>query len=87
MEKKNGVDKKKYHIIECPHCEQCIMIYQKDLKCRVFRCGIYKKNNKPIPPHSKKEKCEELVAKGLIYGCGKPFKMNKDNKPEIYGYK
>lgn len=28
-----------------------------------------------IPPHASKRTCDELVAQGLIWGCGKPFKL------------
>jgi hypothetical protein len=60
-------------IVKCPHCEDDIIIEK--LNCRIFRHGIFKKNGKQIPPHSKKEICDLLVEKDLIYGCGKPFKV------------
>ena len=30
-----------------------------------------------VPPHSSQRVCDELVAKGHIWGCGKPFKLIK----------
>ena len=74
-----------YIIINCPHCEDSLIIYKKELRCRVFRHGVYINNNKPINPHMPKNKCELLVKEKKIFGCGKPFRINKD-KAEICGY-
>ena len=65
-------------IINCPHCDQLIIILE--LNCRIFRCGIYKKNFEQINPHLNKIICDELAANNLIYGCGKPFKIDENNK-------
>lgn len=65
------------NIINCPYCEVVIIIEKKN--CGIFRCGIIKKSGKQIPPHSKKERCDKLFNEGLIWGCGKPFKINKLN--------
>ena len=65
-------------IIECPHCQQSIEILE--LNCRIFRCGIYKRNFCQIDPHMPKIFCEELVANNAIYGCGKPFKIEIINQ-------
>lgn len=56
--------------IECPHCKQSIEILE--INCKIFRCGVYKDSYKQIDPHMSKNDCERL-AKGSIYGCGKPF--------------
>lgn len=29
-----------------------------------------------ISPHAPKAECDRLVAAGLIYGCGKPFRFD-----------
>ena len=71
-------------IITCPHCGQYIEILE--LNCRIFRCGIYKKNGKQIDPHLNKIACKELKKKNLIYGCGKPFKILEDNTVTICDY-
>lgn len=73
-------------VIECPHCKDSIIIYKKEFNCRIFRHGSYKKDGKQIDPHSPKEICNKLVENNQIYGCGKPFQLNGDNKPEICGY-
>jgi len=69
-----------YHIkrlamlyIQCPHCAQMFEVLE--LNCRIFRCGVYKKNNEQIPPHMPKEQCEQLAREDAIFGCGKPFEL------------
>ena len=71
-------------IITCPNCNICIEIVQ--FNCRIFRCGIYKDTFTQIPPHLPKNECDELFQNGLIYGCGKPFKMLEDNTPAMCDY-
>ena len=67
-------------IINCPNCNICIEIIQ--LNCKIFRCGIYKDTFTQIPPHLPKDECDRLYVKGLIYGCGKPFKIvDESNAP------
>lgn len=61
-------------IIECPHCQLFVEIVE--LNCRIFRHGVYKSTGKQINPHAAKSECDKLVAKNLIYGCGKPFKVD-----------
>lgn len=72
-------------VFECPHCKVIILVYSRELNCRIFRCGIYKSNGEQIPPHSDKKTCDDLFAQDLIYGCGKPF-IIKDNKAEMCDY-
>ena len=64
-----------YIILNCPHCKEPVVVYIKELNCHIFRHGIYKKTLKQIDPHMKKEKCDYLFNKKLIYGCGKPFRL------------
>ena len=71
-------------IINCPHCDQMIEILE--LRCRVFRCGIYKKTGEQINPHASKETCDEIKRCDLIYGCGKPFFINMIDKVEKCSY-
>jgi len=66
-------------IIECPHCNIAILV--EALNCRIFRCGILKSNGKQIDPHLNKPECERLYNNGLIYGCGKPFRVENDGNP------
>ena len=71
-------------IINCPHCNQLIIIAE--LNCKIFRCGIYKNNFEQIDPHLNKIKCDELKNNDLIYGCGKPFQIDENNKVIICEY-
>jgi hypothetical protein len=60
-------------IIQCPHCQQAFEILE--INCRIFRCGVYKKNYEQIPPHLPKQQCDELAKNEAIIGCGKPFEL------------
>lgn len=63
------------YIFECPHCKGIVQVYPDDIRCTIFRHGIYK-DGTPLPPHSSKELCDEVVRLDKIYGCGKPFIFN-----------
>ena len=75
--------KKKYILIECPHCELYIQIFIHEFNCKIFRHGTFKSNHKQIHPHLQKELCDQLVANDLIFGCGKPYKLMEQNKKWI----
>jgi hypothetical protein len=64
-------------IITCPTCNEYIVIEK--LNCGIFRHGILKETGKQMDPHLCKEKCDELIEKGLIYGCGHPFQILNEN--------
>ncbi len=75
--------------IECPNCQQMIIIMENEINCAIFRHGAYKKNFEQINSHENKENCDRLFAEGLIYGCGKPFRLTKKDDgyvPEICEY-
>jgi len=64
--------------VQCPHCKEYVIIEQ--VNCAIFRHGVFKNSHLQINPHLSKYECDELVEKNLIYGCGKPFKVElKDN--------
>lgn len=75
-------------VVACPHCAAFIAISQ--INCQIFRHGSYIANGEQIHPHTPKEECDRLAAGGLIYGCGKPFRIVKDgdnqNVVVICGY-
>jgi hypothetical protein len=60
-------------IIVCPHCKELLEIEQ--INCGIFRHAVFKHNFQPIPPHSSKQECDNLLKKNLVYGCGKPFQI------------
>jgi hypothetical protein len=67
-------------VLECPHCQDLVFIEKKDINCAIFRHAIFKNSFEPIPPHSSKEICDELLEKKLVYGCAKPFRLVLENK-------
>jgi hypothetical protein len=77
------------YVFNCPHCDQKIQVLKNQINCRIFRCGIYKNNGNPIPPHTSKIECDRLKNSNLIYGCSKPFKfvtIDNINNIEICNY-
>ena len=75
-------------LVSCPHCAMLILIAK--INCQIFRHGSYKINGEQIPPHTPQAACEELMNAGLLYGCGKPFRIvkneNNENVAVICGY-
>ena len=64
-------------IVDCPHCKKLIIIQKNEIHCAIFRHGVFITNNLQMDPHTPKHLCDEFAIKGLIYGCGKPFKLIK----------
>ena len=62
-------------VFVCPACAGCILVRRVDLNCHIFRHAVLKANMLPIHPHAPREMCEKLVADGLVYGCGAPFRV------------
>jgi len=69
------------NIYQCPHCS--IFIEIEKINCTIFRCGIYKDSGLQIPPHLSKEECDSILN---IWGCSKPFLLNKENILEKCDY-
>jgi hypothetical protein len=63
----------------CPHCSKEILVFLKDINCRIFRCGIFKDTFKQIDPHLPLHKCQQLIKENKIYGCAKPFEIIINN--------
>lgn len=70
--------------IQCPHCDEWIWIEQ--FNCRIFRHGVFKNNYQQIPPHASKQECDDWSRQELIYGCGKPFRIEEDGRVVICDY-
>jgi len=68
-------------IVECPHCKIPVLIEK--LNCRIFRHGTMKSNGQQIDPHSIKELCDFYIEKDMIYGCGKPFQIIRNQSNEL----
>ena len=60
---------------ECIKCGIGLEVHIKDLNCKIFRCGAYKKNLQPIHHHASKYDCDKLVRDNLIIGCGCAFEI------------
>jgi hypothetical protein len=75
------------YIFNCPHCQMLVQVPRDGLNCQIFRHGVLKSNpDVQVPPHASQAECEQLVANGLIYGCGKPFIYRGGDTAEICGY-
>ena len=74
-----------YYYFKCPHCNVMCQVHKTDIRCTIFRHAVYKKDLSFVNPHASKEKCEQWVSQGLVYGCGKPFKFT-GNTLEICAY-
>lgn len=73
--------------VMCPNCNDYVILEK--LNCCIFRHGVYKHNLQQIHPHLPENECKKVVEHGLIYGCGKPFKIiifNNELKAEICEY-
>ena len=66
----------------CPHpdCGLPVIVDPNEINCAIFRHGVCKKSGLQIPPHAPKVFCDKVFNDGLIYGCGKPFKLVKKDE-------
>jgi hypothetical protein len=60
-------------VVTCPHCLDPVVI--EAVNCGIFRHAAYRENHTQVDPHAPQTECERLLALGLIYGCGKPFRV------------
>lgn len=60
----------------CPHCGDHFLVLRAEINCAVFRHGAHKNTGEPINPHASLAECEDLLRRELIYGCGKPFRLD-----------
>jgi len=68
-------------IVVCPHCNIPVLIEQ--LNCFIFRHGILIESGEQIDPHAPKTLCDFYSLRNKIYGCGKPFKIIRDEKDKM----
>jgi hypothetical protein len=64
-----------YFIKECPHCQTPVVLYRSEINCRIYRHGVFKSTLMQIDPHATEEQCRRYIEQNLIYGCGKPFRI------------
>jgi hypothetical protein len=72
-----------YNLFECPHCNGDIIIHNNDLNCGIFRHGFYVIDYQQIDPHLPEIECTRLFEQGLIYGCGRPFRIIMNNNNDL----
>lgn len=61
----------------CEWCSTWFVVPKNALNCQIFRHGVYKSDLKQsMNPHASQKECDELVASGKIYGCGKPLRFD-----------
>jgi hypothetical protein len=79
--------------LECPHCKAMVVVYRHEIRCKIFRHGVFKDTMQPMDPHTPKELCDAYAREERIYGCGRPFFLveiikdgKRDYRPEICGY-
>ena len=63
----------------CPNCFGGIVVLPQDVACAIFRHGVFKASNEPIPPHAPQAQIEQWLATDAILGCGKPFRITTNN--------
>ena len=66
-----------YVVKKCPHCNMLVILPKMHFNCMIYRHGVYKDTLEQMDPHLKKPICDKLARDGLIYGCGKPFKITQ----------
>lgn len=62
-------------IVQCPNCNDYIIINEKDINCMIFRHAVFKDTLLHIDPHAPEYICSILLRDGKIYGCAKPFRL------------
>ena len=72
-----------YYFFICPHCDGDIVVHHSELNCCIFRHGVYTTNYQQIDPHLQESECNRLFEQGLIYGCGRPFRIVKNNNEDL----
>jgi len=65
-------------IITCPQCNEPVLIEK--VNCSIFRHGVLIENGAQIDPHASVELCTYYITNNRIYGCGKPFKLVKNEE-------
>jgi hypothetical protein len=73
------------YMLSCPHCGGGVTVQAEQLNCRIFRHAVLISTGEPVGAHESKEACERLVAAGLVYGCGRPFRVVEEYPADAAG--
>ena len=60
-------------IVSCPHCNCEIEIIE--INCAIFRHAVFKNTLEQVSSHETQANLETWLKKGILYGCGKPFRL------------
>lgn len=60
----------KYIVIQCHHCSKLI-VKPKSLLNQPYRHCVWRGDGKDVGIDITEEECNELISKGLVFGCGK----------------
>lgn len=79
-------NEQKVYAFKCPHCCTYVQVEPNQINCGIFRHGAFFTRNEkgliiptePINPHMPKAECERLLAQGLVLGCTKPFRIDRN---------
>lgn len=63
------------YVFSCPHCDGQIQVGISDVNCSIFRHAVYKNTCEQINPHLPEILCKDLIQKGIVHGCAKPFRL------------
>lgn len=66
------VDSQEVELLECPSCGVQVALMGRN--CGVFRCAR-RKDGGEVAPHATRAELEGMLARGEIWGCGKPFRL------------
>ena len=76
--------------VACPHCNSRFELERSAINCGIFRHGWVKMEPNgvfvPIPPHSSKQVIDDWTEKGLVSGCGRPFRIVNGTQIEPCDY-
>ena len=70
--------------LQCPYCQAYMEIPIKDINCAIYRHAIIKATGQQLDPHAPKDVCDRLARQGMIYGCGKPFRVKRDTQNRLF---
>ena len=73
------------YIFNCPQCDLYLEVEKSQVNCEIFRHGFFYIQTPrgiilttQMNPHASKTECESLLHDNKIIGCGKPFRMVKE---------
>ena len=66
-------------VFPCPHCGLLVQVPRTEIRCSIFRHGVWRRDFGFCPPHASKRECDQWIEEELIWGCGKPFRFTGES--------